>query len=82
MITGEEERLTMPTKNPHLHNGVRKEAPCKSCPPEEKYSACHDTCEKFRNWKVDTEQSKAALKTYEERYYKSPRRYLERFKKG
>lgn len=70
----------MHTENQRLHTGVRKMAPCKTC--TEKYSACHDVCERFKDWKAETDKDKAALKKYEDYYYKSPRKYLDKFKKG
>lgn len=35
-------------------------APCKSC--TERYVACHDTCEKYQEWREENIRIKSAMK--------------------
>lgn len=45
---------------------VREKPPCAFCPPEEKYTACHDTCKRFAEWKARVELVKKNRKEYYE----------------
>lgn len=52
------------SKLPGVMRGV---PPCKGC--EERHTACHDNCPKYKAWKAETERIKEAKRAYEaERY--------------
>ena len=46
-----------------LRYGIREEPPCKTC--TDKYTACHDRRERFKEWKAKLEAVKEAKKAYE-----------------
>ena len=47
-----------------INNGMRDKAPCACCPADEKYTACHDTCKKFKEWRAKLEAVKEARENY------------------
>lgn len=51
-------------KEQRLNNGLRDRSPCADCPSDEKYTACHDTCKKFKEWRAKLEAVKAAREEY------------------
>lgn len=67
MVT--DEQRTIPT--------VREKSPCAFCPPEEKYTACHDTCKKFAEWKEKVKTVKENRKKYYESLPKNIFKFVE-----
>ena len=57
---------------------VRDKPPCAFCPPEEKYLACHDTCEKFAKWKTNVE----LVRENRRKYYESLPKNIYKFVEG
>lgn len=47
---------------------MRGAPPCKDC--EERHTACHDKCPKYKAWKAEAERIKEAKRTYAEETYK------------
>lgn len=43
---------------------VRGSPPCRNC--EERHTACHDSCQRYKDWKAEAQKIKAAKKAYEE----------------
>lgn len=48
-----------------MPGSVRDKSPCASCPDDEKYRACHDSCKRFREWKAKVEAVKEAKMAYD-----------------
>jgi hypothetical protein len=42
---------------------TRELPPCKDCP--ERHIACHDTCERYKEWKRQIDEQKKAKKEYD-----------------
>lgn len=47
-----------------IPGATRGSPPCRNC--EERHTACHDRCVKYRAWKVEAERIKEAKKAYVE----------------
>lgn len=54
----------MATDAQRIAGNVRGSPPCKDC--EERHTACHDTCQRYKDWKAYAHKIKDAKKTYEE----------------
>lgn len=52
----------MAREESRLRYGIREEPPCKDCTA--KYTACHDSCDKFKEWKAKREAVNEARKAY------------------
>ena len=48
-----------------MPGSVRGKSPCASCPDDEKYTACHDSCKRFQEWKAKVEAVKEAKRAYD-----------------
>jgi hypothetical protein len=46
---------------------TREMPPCKDCP--ERHTACHDTCERYKEWKQRIDEQKKAKKEYDRSRY-------------
>lgn len=42
--------------------------PCKNC--EERHTACHDKCPKYKMWKAEAQKVNDKRRAYEEEHYK------------
>ena len=55
----------MVTDEQRFNSGIREKSPCAYCTDDEKHTACHDTCERFKAWKAKLETVKEAKKAYD-----------------
>lgn len=70
-----------PNQRPPAPRRLR-DSPCHGCVAPKRHPGCHDHCKEYADWTAGNERDKNALKKYEDRYYKTPRIYLFKFKKG
>lgn len=54
----------MVKKGQRINIGIRDKSPCAYCPADEKYTACHDTCKKYKEWRAKLEAVKEARAAY------------------
>ena len=54
----------MVTEEQRIPGVVRGSPPCKNC--EERHTACHDKCPKYKAWKAEAEKIKEAKRVYDE----------------
>ena len=54
----------MGNDNKRINNGTRDVSPCAFCKPEDKYTACHDTCEKYKKWRANLDAIKKKRPEY------------------
>lgn len=55
----------MVTDEQRLNWGIREKSPCAYCPDDEKYTACHDTCPKFKEWSEKRKAVNEVRKQYD-----------------
>ena len=66
----------MVTEEQRIPGVMRGCPPCKDC--EERHTACHDKCPRYKAWKAEAERIKEAHRTYEEERYRTYEEELRR----